>query len=87
MKKFKISVEKVNGYCDLGYNEGDSFMVNGMNTPCCEFCGGAFMILYPMQVALFSGSRFHFEKNPLCKTGLACPDKGKVIFSIEMLEE
>jgi len=87
MRRFKIEVEKLNGYCDLGYKEGDVFYSEGMNTPCNGFCGGAFMILYPMQVALFSGSKFGFEKNPKCKTGLACPDRGKVVFSIELLDE
>jgi len=41
----------------------------------------------PMQVALHSGARFSFEKNPKSKTKLACPDNGNVIFAIELLEE
>lgn len=85
MKKFKITVEKVTGFCSCNYKEGDVFYVQGMNTPEKEFCGGAFLILYPIQVALHSGGRFSFENNPLCKTQLACPDNGNVIFSIELI--
>lgn len=41
MKKFKITVEKVLGYCSCQYREGDVFHVEGMNTP-EKNCGGAF---------------------------------------------
>lgn len=85
MKKFKYTVEKVTGYCACGYKEGDEFFANGMNTPNVEFCGGAYAILFPMQVALASGGRFNFENPPESKGNLACPDNGYVTFRITLI--
>ena len=85
-KTFEIEVEKVNGYCSCSYKEGDKFVVDGMNTPDQPFCGGAYMILFPMIVALHSGGRFNFEENPCSKTKLACPDNGIVVFKVTKLE-
>lgn len=82
MKNFVIEVEKVDGYCSCGYAPGDTFLCQGMNTPDRSFCGGAYMAIFPMQVALHGGARFNFEVNPKSKTRLACPDNGYVIFSI-----
>jgi len=85
MKKFQITVERVSGHCTCGYKVGDTFYAEGLNTPDKPFCGGAYIILFPMQTALASGSRFSFEKNDMCKTKLACPDDGKVTFYIELM--
>jgi uncharacterized repeat protein (TIGR04076 family) len=86
-KRFEIEVEKVNGYCSCKYNEGDIFTCEGLNTPDKPFCGGAYAIIFPMQTALFSGASFSFEENPYCKTKLACPDNGYVIFKITLMKE
>ena len=86
MKRFQIRVDKVQGYCSCGYKEGDIITCEGMNTPDIPFCGGAYTILFPMQVALHSGARFNFENNPNSKTKLACPDNGNVVFSITLLD-
>jgi uncharacterized repeat protein (TIGR04076 family) len=85
-KRFEIEVEKVNGQCSYSYREGQKIPVNGFDTPGC-FCGGAYTTLFPIIVALTSGARFTFEKNPLCKTGMACPDNGNVVFSVRLLED
>ena len=61
-KQFKIPVETVNGHCTQGYNEGDTFIWQDLNTPVGGFCGGAYTTLCPILVALFSGARFDFEK-------------------------
>lgn len=82
MKEFIIEVEKVTGYCSCGYQVGDTFICQEMNTPAQSFCGGAYMALFPMQVTLHAGAQFHFEKDPCSKTGIACPDRGYVIFKI-----
>lgn len=87
MRKFEIEVEKVNGKCLRGYKPGDRFYAEGLNTPSCPFCGGAFMVIFPIQNALYTGGRFNFEQNPYRKTELACPDKGNVIFKITLLPE
>jgi len=86
MRKFEVEVEKVSGYCSCGYKEGDIFHCSGMNTPEQAFCGGAYIVLFPMQVALHSGAEFRFESNPKSKRKLACPDNGNVIFKITLLE-
>lgn len=87
MKKFRIEVEKVNGYCACGYQVGDQFPCEGLNTPDRKFCGGAYTGIFPMQTALHSGAEFDFEVNPRSKTKLACADNGNVIFSITLLPE
>ena len=86
IKRFEIEVEKVNGYCTYSYKEGDTFIFNGFDTP-NGFCGGAYTTLFPIIVALHSGARFNFEKNPLCKTKMACPDNGNVIFKVRLMDE
>ena len=86
-RKFEIAVEKVTGYCSCGYKEGDIISCEGLNTPNVPFCGGAYAVIFPMQTALHSGASFGFEKNPLSKTKLACPDNGYVTFSITLLKE
>lgn len=80
MKKIRFIVEEVNGHCSCGYKVGDVFHCDGLNTPKEPICGGAYMILFPMQFALCSGARFSFEDNPKSKTKLACPDNGYVVF-------
>ena len=87
MKKFEYEVETVTGHCACGYKPGDKFCCEGMNTPNTAFCGGAYMALFPMQVALHNGARFNFEENPKSKTKLACPDNGYVVFKITLLDE
>jgi len=84
--KLEIEVEAVNGHCVNGYKVGQKIQLSGMNTPDHAFCGGAYTLLFPLIVALNSGSKFDFEKNPYCKTKMACPDNGNVIFKITKLE-
>lgn len=86
MKNFEVEVEKVNGYCQYKYEEGDKFIFNGYSTP-DGFCGGAYIILFPILVALNSGARFDFEKNPYCKTKLSCPDNGNIIFKVTLIPQ
>ena len=85
MKRFEYTVEKVSGHCACGYKVGDVFSCEGMNTPNGSFCGGAFMVLFPIQVALHNGARFNFEENPKSKGELACPDNGYIIFRITLM--
>lgn len=86
MKKFEIEVEKVEGYCSCGYKAGDKFYSEGLKTPGREICGGAYIMLFPLQTSLHSGAVFNFEDNPKRKTKLSCPDGGKVSFRITLLE-
>lgn len=87
MKNFMYRVERVSGFCASGYKEGDVFYCSGMNTPNVSFCGGAFMSLFPLQVALNSGALFYFEENPKSIGNLSCPDNGCVTFRLTLLEE
>jgi len=85
MKQFEVEIEKVNGYCSKGYKVGDTVTLNGFDTP-DGFCGGAYTTLFPIVVALISGARFDFEDDPLCKTKMACPDNGNVVFKVRLVE-
>jgi len=85
MKQFEIEVEQVNGRCSYSYEPGDKIICSGYDTP-GGFCGGAYVTLFPIIVALSSGARFDFEDNPLSKTKMACPDNGNVIFKVTLLE-
>ena len=85
MKTFEVEIEKVKGHCTYSYKEGDRFTFNGYDTP-DGFCGGAYVTLFPIIVALSSGARFDFEEDPLCKTRMACPDDGKVVFKVRLKE-
>lgn len=87
MKHFMYTVERVSGFCACGYKEGDVFYCSGMNTPDVPFCGGAFLSLFPLQVALNNGALFHFENNPKSIGNLSCPDNGYVIFRLTLLED
>lgn len=84
MKQIEYRVEKVSGHCSCGYKVGDVFHCKGMNTPDAPFCGGAFMALFPIQVALHNGGSFHYEDNPKSKSNLACPDNEYVTFCITL---
>lgn len=84
---FEIEVEEVSGFCAAGYKVGDTFIASGLDTPIPALCGGAYMALFPMQNALHSGAKFNFEKNPLSKTRLSCPDNGYVTFKITLVEK
>ena len=86
-KKFVIEVEEVKGVCEYNYKKGDKFYAKGLGTPEPSLCGGAYMVIFPMMTALNLGARFYFEKNPLSKTKLACPDNGYVIFKVTLLEQ
>ncbi|PWJ51912.1 TIGR04076 family protein [Faecalicatena contorta] len=86
-KQFEYKVETVSGHCSCGYKVGDVFYCEGMNTPTVPFCGGAYMALFPIQVALHNGARFHFENNPKLKRNLACPDNGYVVFCLTLLDD
>ena len=84
-QKFLVTVDQVRGKCTRNYKPGDTFIFNGYDTP-DSFCGGAYTVLFPILVALRSGGRFNYEKNPLCKTNMACPDGGMVVFSVSLIE-
>lgn len=87
MKKFEYRVERVTGYCSCGYKAGDIIHCEGMNTPDISFCGGAYMVLFPIQTALHNGAAFDFEKNPKSIGNLACPDNGKVVFRATLIDQ
>lgn len=82
-RKIEIVVEKVNGYCTCKYKEGDKINVKGYMTP-KDFCGGAYTTLFPIIVTFNSGGKFDYEEDPFCKTGMACPDRGNITFSVRL---
>jgi uncharacterized repeat protein (TIGR04076 family) len=85
MRTFDVEVERLSGYCSHGYCVGDRFQFAGLDTP-DAFCG-AYTTLFPILVALGSGARFEYEEDPLCKTKMACPDNGNVIFKVRLVDQ
>ena len=86
MGKYEIEIEKVDGYCVYSYEKGDKFVFNSLKTR-DNFCGGAYMVAYPVMSVFEFGGKFEFEENPYCKTKLSCPDNGKVIFKVSKIEK
>jgi uncharacterized repeat protein (TIGR04076 family) len=86
MQKFTVEVEHVHGRCKRGYTPGDHFVFNGFDTP-DRFCGGAYTVLYPVLMTFTYGGTFAFEKDPHCRTDLACPDGGTVRFRVSPVKE
>lgn len=84
MPKIEIKVQEVKGYCSRRYKAGENWIVEGFDTP-NAFCGGAYTTLFPIIVSFMSGGQFNFEKDPICKTNMACPDNGNVIFSVQIV--
>jgi uncharacterized repeat protein (TIGR04076 family) len=80
-KKMEIEVQEVRGKCHYCYKEGDKFEITGLKTP-DGFCGAAYSCLFPVLFAMNFGAGFSFEKEPDCKTGIACPDGGNIIFKV-----
>jgi len=84
-KTMEIEVEEARGNCPYGYKKGDRFKIVGLKTP-EGFCGAAYHLLFPVLFALNFGASFYFEKDPHCKTGIACPDGAKVKFKVRKLK-
>jgi uncharacterized repeat protein (TIGR04076 family) len=84
-KKMAIEVEASKGNCPYGYKVGDKFEVVGLKTP-LQFCGAAYHLLFPVLFAFNFGASFPFEEDPNCKTGITCPDGGKVKFKVKRLQ-
>ena len=83
-KDMEIEVEYSDGTCTYGYKTGDKWQVKGLKTP-RDFCGAAYHLLFPVLFEMNFGANFNFEKNPDCKTGITCPDGGKIKFKVKRL--
>ena len=84
-KKMLIEVEHSDGTCHYCYREGRKWEVEGLKTP-EGFCGAAYHLLFPVLFEMNFGASFSFEKDPNCKTGITCPDGGKVKFKVTRIE-
>lgn len=82
--KMAIEVGEVCGRCFYNYKQGDKFEVTGLKTP-EGFCGAAYSVLFPVLFALNFGGSFSFEENPVCKTGITCPDGGNIKFKVRKI--
>jgi uncharacterized repeat protein (TIGR04076 family) len=85
-KDMTIEVEYSDGTCAYGYKAGDQWTVKGLRTP-EGFCGAAYHLLFPVLFEMNFGARFAFEKDPARKTGITCPDGGKVKFKVKMTQD
>lgn len=84
-KKFKITVERVEGMCVVCHKEGDTFYMEGDKTP-QGICVPAFSALLPYINAMICNADFWWE--PVKgKIRLCCPDPDNhVTFSIELVK-
>ncbi|MBF0484327.1 MAG: TIGR04076 family protein [Candidatus Omnitrophica bacterium] len=85
-KKMLIEVEHSDNTCHYGYKVGDKWEVTGLRTP-DGMCGAAYHLLFPVLFEMNFGATFSFEKNPNCKTGITCPDGGKIKFKVTRIDE
>jgi len=86
--KIKIRVVKVTGHCSANLKVGDTFEIdsNGQPVP-VNFCGWAFVTLWPFITPLRYGGRLPWEKDPN-KAYVACPDpENTVVFEIERVPD
>ena len=84
-KKFKITVERVEGLCVFGHKAGDVFYMDGDSTP-EGICLSAFSALLPYLNAMICDANFWWE--PVRgKIRLGCPDPDNhVTFCIEIVK-
>jgi uncharacterized repeat protein (TIGR04076 family) len=85
-KRMLIEVEYSDNTCTYGYKVGDKWEVTGLQTP-NGMCGAAYHLLFPVLFEMNFGATFSFEKDPNCKTGITCPDGGKVKFKVTRLDD
>ena len=81
-----IEVEHSDNTCTYGYKVGDKWEVKGLQTP-PGMCGAAYHLLFPVLFEMNFGAQFYFEKDPNCKTGITCPDGGKVKFKVTRVDD
>lgn len=84
-KDMEIEVEYSDNTCVYGYKVGDKWQVKGLKTP-EAMCGAAYHLLFPVLFEMNFGATFDFEQDPNCKTGITCPDGGKIKFKVRRLE-
>lgn len=85
-KNLEIEVEYSDNTCTYGYKVGDKWQVKGLKTP-EGMCGAAYHLLFPVLFEMNFGAKFDFEKDPYCKTGITCPDGGKIKFKVRRLDD
>jgi len=90
MAKIKVTVEKINGYCNLPMQIGDYFFVEGskLTVPqdkhICIWALQAMMPIFPILTEKEQLHKTHWVKK--IKT-ISCPDpKGLVQFRLEVIE-
>jgi len=82
--KIKIKVVEVRGTCAANLKVGDTFEIdkNGQPVP-INFCGWAFVTLWPFITPLRYGGKLPWENDPN-KAYVSCPDPyNTVVFEIE----
>lgn len=83
MYKIRIRVVSVKGHCAANLKVGDTFEIdsNGQPVP-VQFCGWAFVTLWPFITPLRYGGTLPWEKDPN-KAYVSCPDpENTVVFEI-----
>lgn len=88
MTKIKVTVERIDGYCNLPMLVGDTFYVEGSRLYIPE---GKYMCMWALQCMMpvfpVLSVRDHLEDNHWVKTveHFVCPDpKGRVLYRLEV---
>lgn len=86
--KIKIRVAEVRGSCAAHLKVGDEFEINENGQPVpINFCGWAFVTLYPFITPLRYGGTLPWEPDPN-KAYVSCPDPyNTVVFEIIRVED
>ncbi|MFO7866989.1 MAG: TIGR04076 family protein [Candidatus Aminicenantes bacterium] len=91
MAKIKVTVEKINGYCDLPVQVGDYFFVEGskLTVPegqhVCIWALQSMMPVFPVLAERDNLEKGHWVKNLDC---FSCPDpKGLVQYRLQIVDE
>lgn len=90
MAKIKVTVEKIDGYCNLPMLVGDSFYVEGSRLYIpegkyiCMWALQSMMPVFPVMDVKDMLENSHWVKNV---THFSCPDpKGRVLYRLEIVE-
>ncbi len=83
--KVRVEVESIRGVCTAGFQVGDHWILQKF-TPPMEFCGMAFLTLYPSVRSLVFGGTIPFADNNVLR--VACPDaKNCTVFTVRVVSD
>jgi uncharacterized repeat protein (TIGR04076 family) len=85
---YDVSVKVVSqkGYCAMGHNTGDEWIIKEYRTP-EGICMGAFGTIFPVVGVMAFDGRYPWSKDSDCERA-ACPDaENPVVFEVRRLKK